>query len=197
MSLLLVKHSRYVERRSISHPRLFSTEDIIQVQVRFNTYHLIPLNADSQIRIFGLCVDHWSTGVLIFEMLTGDTPFYEHGMDQMTLFRSIVKAKFTLPSNKSEEACSMITGFLNKHASQRLGSLAQGEDDILEHPWFQSKDPIDFDELRTKARTAPMLPQIKDPLDSSNFEDWSHLEDKTKMKYPKLSTEYQKFFDGF
>jgi serine/threonine protein kinase len=40
--------------------------------------------------------DHWSQGVLIFEMLTGETPFYEAGMDQMELFQKIVYGKFDM-----------------------------------------------------------------------------------------------------
>ena len=38
--------------------------------------------------------DHWSLGVLTFEMLAGYTPFYKEGMDQMELFRAIVKGRY-------------------------------------------------------------------------------------------------------
>jgi len=136
--------------------------------------------------------DHWSLGVLIFEMLTGDTPFYKEGMEQMDLFRAIVKGRYQPPANISEEAGSVIKGFLSRDPAQRLGSLAGGEDDIPEHPWFKA---IDFQELQLKKITPPKVPKVKDPLDVSNFEDWSHLEDKSKMKFPKLSYAQKKVFE--
>ena len=113
--------------------------------------------------------DHWSLGVLIFEMITGDTPFYQSGMEQMDLFRSIAKAKFEMPSTIQKDAADMIRGFLTKDPNKRLGSLAGGEDDIYTHPWFNI---IDFVNLRKKSIKAPYKPNIKNPLDASNFENW-------------------------
>jgi len=124
-------------------------------------------------------------------MLTGDTPFYKEGMEQMDLFRAIVKGRFTPPTNVSPEANSMIKAFLNRDPAQRLGSLAGGEDDIALHPWFKD---IDFEELQHKNINPPKVPKVKDPLDASNFEDWSHLDDKSKMKFPKLTVAQKEVF---
>jgi len=138
--------------------------------------------------------DHWSLGVMIFEMITGETPFYEEGMEQMDLFRAIVRCKYTVPRKVSAQASSLIHAFVTKDPYHRLGSLKGGEDDVLNHPWFES---IDFEELRQEKIAAPFVPKIKDPLDASNFDDWSHLEDKAKKKYPKLTPEQEKIFDEF
>lgn len=138
--------------------------------------------------------DHWSLGVLIYEMLTGETPFYRSGMQQTDLFRSIVKCKYTLPDLPSPEASAIITALLTSDPAQRLGNLAGGEDDVAQHPWFAA---IVFDELRQKSLRAPKIPKIKDPLDASNFEDWGHLEDKTAMSFPPLTRDEAKVFDGF
>lgn len=138
--------------------------------------------------------DHWSLGVLIFEMLTGKTPFYEEGMEQMDLFRAIVKGRYKIPRTLSADATSIIQGFVTKDPNQRLGSLKGGEDDVLRHPWFKAIDP---EKLRNKEIPAPHVPKIKNPLDASNFDDWSHLEDKTKKKYPKLTAEQEKVFSTF
>lgn len=151
--------------------------------------------------------DHWSIGVMIYEMLFGDTPFYQEGMQQMDLFRTIVKGKYLVPETTSadepasEHVVSIIKGLLTKDPAQRLGSLAGGEDDVLEHTWFSNKlgknAAIDFTELRRKTIKAPTIPNIRNPLDSSNFEDWSHLTDKTRTKFPKLTAEQDKVFTGF
>jgi serine/threonine protein kinase len=138
--------------------------------------------------------DHWSLGVLIFELISGDTPFYEQGMDQMDLFRAIVKGEYFLPRNFSEKVGNIVDGFLTKNPAQRLGSLANREDDIYSHPWFAN---VNWDRFRQKLVKAPNVPKIKNPLDASNFDDWSHLEDKTKMDFPALKPAQEQLFDAF
>jgi len=139
--------------------------------------------------------DHWSLGVLTYEMLTGKTPFYMEGMNQMDLFRAIVKGIFTLPPDgTSSLACDIIRGFLTRNPSQRLGSLAGGEDDVFSHQWFED---LDFVKLRNQELEPPFLPTLKDLLDASHFEDWSHLEDKTHKKYPRLTREQAAIFADF
>ena len=138
--------------------------------------------------------DHWSLGILIFELFTGNTPFYLDGMEQMDLFRAIVKGKYKMPKSIHGDGADIVKGLLNKDPYQRLGSFKGGVDDILNHPWFSS---IDFDKLVNKDIKAPRVPKIKNPLDASNFDDWSHLEDKMKKKYPKLSAKHEAIFDEF
>ena len=138
--------------------------------------------------------DHWSLGILIFELLTGNTPFYKSGLSQMDLFRAIVKAKFDMPKKLSSTAQSIISALLVRNPTQRLGSLAEGENGILNHPWLSG---IDMDELRLKTLKAPKIPRIKDPLDASNFDDWSHLPDMTTKRFPKVSPQDQRVFQGF
>lgn len=131
---------------------------------------------------------------MIFEMLTGETPFYAEGMEQMDLFRAIVKSKYKIPRKVTPQAASIIQGFVNKNTSQRLGSLKGGEDDVLGHHWFNG---IDFEQLRQQEVKAPFVPKIRNPLDASNFDDWGHLEDKTKKKYPKLTPQQEAIFVPF
>jgi hypothetical protein len=138
--------------------------------------------------------DHWSLGVLLFEMFEGFTPFYIEGMDQMDLFRAIARGRYDVPKKISREAKSILAGFLTTDPNLRLGSLAGGEQDIYHHSWFKS---IDFEKLRNKEISAPFMPDIKDPLDASNFSDWSHVDDKLKKKYPKVDKSHQAIFEKF
>lgn len=140
--------------------------------------------------------DHWGTGVIIYELLTGETPFYKNGMEQMDLFRAIVKCRLNLPEEMPESAKQIIQDLIRRDPSKRLGKLSGGEDDILDHKFFSDHD-IDFDSLRLKDCKPPTIPKIKNSRDSSNFEDWSYLEDKTDTKFPALDPKDQVIFKDF
>jgi serine/threonine protein kinase len=129
-------------------------------------------------------------------MIFGETPFYKEGMQQLDLFRAIVKCQYSLPSKTtcSPEVTDLLAGLLRKDPNKRLGSLKAGEDDICGHSWLAN---IDVDKLREKEIKPPKVPQIKDPLDTSNFEDWSHLEDNGKKRYPKITARQEAIFEGF
>jgi serine/threonine protein kinase len=143
--------------------------------------------------------DHWSLGCLIYEMLTGRTPFYEGGMDQSALFKAIVKGVFPMARGISNDAQSILLGLLTRNPNRRLGCPAThggngNFDDILYHPWLCT---IDHEALLLKDIPAPSVPKIKDPFDRSNFDDWSHVEDKRKVTYPKLKQSQELLFEGF
>ena len=139
--------------------------------------------------------DHWSFGILIYEMLTGENPFYYEGMDQMTLFRCIVQDMYEpIAVDVSFAAEDLIDKLLVKDPTLRLGSLAKGEQDIFEHAWFESLDLV---ALRAFALPAPWVPAIEDPMDTRFFDDWSHLDDRTMGTYPPLKEADEALFDNF
>jgi serine/threonine protein kinase len=101
--------------------------------------------------------DNWSLGVLIYELLEGENPFYYHGMDQMALFEAICTEKYyPMAKEVSPEALELIDKLLRKNPNMRLGTFR--EKDILAHPWFSSLDVV---KLRNKEVEAPWIP---DPL---------------------------------
>lgn len=115
-------------------------------------------------------------------------------MDQMELFRAIVQDRVHYPNHIKPEAKAYIQGLLVKKPSRRLGSGQGGIDDLFTQPWFKN---VDFAKLRHKEYKAPFVPKIGNPLDTSNFEDWSGMEDKMHAKYPKLNASDESIFDEF
>ncbi|CAJ1968559.1 unnamed protein product [Cylindrotheca closterium] len=105
----------------------------------------------------GVGVDHWALGVMIYEMLSGENPFWYEGIDTMTLYEIVVKDEpYPLEKEHSDPIVeNLIDGLLEKDPSQRLGVLAGKDKDILFHPWF---DGWDLQELRHKKIKAPWLP---------------------------------------
>lgn len=140
-------------------------------------------------------VDYWAFGILIYEMLVGQSPFYCN--DQMRLFKKIVQGKFAYPASRpvSKAADDLIQRLLQRHQSKRLGNLKGGHVDVQKHPWFSD---IDLPKLLKRELKAPWKPQIKDALDASNFDDYSSMErEENTGRKPKLSSKEQAVFKEF
>jgi len=138
-------------------------------------------------------VDYWSFGVLIYEMIVGQSPFYLYGTDQVSLFKRIVMVKYQCPSNVKDDAKDVIKKLLTRRQASRIGNLSRGHLDIKDHPWFAS---LDFDKLNSKKLKAPWLPKISNPLDARNFDDFSRVE-REKFRGKPLSSTEQKLFTDF
>lgn len=95
---------------------------------------------------YGRAVDWWGTGVVMYEMICGRLPFYNRDHD--VLFALILMEEVRFPRNISQEARSLLTGFLVKIPSQRLGG---GPDDVKEiqaHPFFASINWTDLEQKK-------------------------------------------------
>lgn len=122
--------------------------------------------------------DYWSLGCLMYEMVSGQTPFYDENIDQITLFKRIVHGRYRFPSGYfSDVAQDLIRGMLANKSTQRLGCLAQGERDIKDHPFLEE---INWGKLGKRLMKAPWVPRLRDPLDASCFESWDHLDVSTQ-----------------
>jgi len=118
------------------------------------------------------------------------------------LLRRIVACAYAFPDKDLhgievvDDAKDLITGLLTRNPQQRLGSFANGDDDIKNHPWFGGI--FNSDDLVNKKFQAPWKPNIKDEKDASNFDDYSHEEDEMYVSYPdELSAEQQQLFAEF
>ena len=110
--------------------------------------------------------DHWSWGVLLYEMIMGLTPFYDGIVDQMGLFKNIIKRKMEPYQDNliSAEGKDLIDRILVVEPEHRLGSFAAADKDIKEHPFFND---INWTELQNMNAKVPFKPKVKDPLDGS------------------------------
>uniref|UniRef100_A0A3B4DUV5 protein kinase C n=1 Tax=Pygocentrus nattereri TaxID=42514 RepID=A0A3B4DUV5_PYGNA len=128
-------------------------------------------------------VDWWGLGVLIYEMLVGESPF--PGDDEEEVFDSIVNDEVRYPRFLSPESVSIIQKLLQKNPEKRLGAGEHDANEVKRHWFFKG---VDWEALLAKRVKPPFLPTIKTDADVSNFD-----EEFTRLK-PMLTPPQTPFF---
>ncbi|XP_059231295.1 serine/threonine-protein kinase N2 [Mustela nigripes] len=140
-------------------------------------------------------VDWWGLGVLIYEMLVGESPF--PGDDEEEVFDSIVNDEVRYPRFLSTEAISIMRRLLRRNPERRLGAGEKDAEDVKKHPFFRL---IDWSALMDKKVKPPFVPTIRGREDVSNFDDefTSEAPILTPPREPRiLSEEEQEMFRDF
>ena len=151
--------------------------------------------------------DWWSFGILIYELLYGNTPFFN--MDKTRMFDLINNGSISYPKfiqiegedkprnyKVSDEAKNLISKLLEKDPGTRMGR--NGIKEVKKHPFFSG---ISFDDLKKKKIKAPFKPNIpKDEKDiTSNFdEEYLNLEiSESPTEEWARDKEYENWFEDF
>uniref|UniRef100_A0A674F319 protein kinase C n=1 Tax=Salmo trutta TaxID=8032 RepID=A0A674F319_SALTR len=111
-------------------------------------------------------VDWWGLGVLIYEMLVGESPF--PGDDEEEVFDSIVNDEVRYPRFLSTEAIAIMRRLLRRNPERRLGSGEKDADEIKKQPFFRG---LDWEALLQRKLPPPFVPSIKGQEDVSNFDE--------------------------
>ena len=134
---------------------------------------------------YNCCVDWWSFGILIFEMLYSESPFCGENLNKT--FQLIQKCHLEFPSNHtpydiSSKVKNLIKHLLIHEPEKRLG-FAGGSTEIKDHPFFKD---VEFQLLRNE--TPPIIPELSGPLDTHYFDNVEHcdqIEDKSNVINPE------------
>ncbi|XP_051502762.1 ribosomal protein S6 kinase alpha-5-like isoform X1 [Myxocyprinus asiaticus] len=113
-------------------------------------------------------VDWWSMGVLMYELLTGGSPFTVDGDENShsDIAERIMKKDPPFPKDMGPLAKDIVQQLLIKDPKKRLGSGPSGAQDVKSHPFYQK---MNWEDLAAKKVPAPFKPVIRDELDVSNF----------------------------
>ncbi|KAH7482407.1 hypothetical protein KRP22_008291 [Phytophthora ramorum] len=114
-------------------------------------------------------VDYWALGILIFELMTGSAPFY--AQDPMQIYALIIQGNIKFPAYMGRASVDLVQKLLCQNPARRLGNMKHGIKDIINHRWFSS---FQWESLRNKSMRPPIVPQVRDDFDTSNFEDFRH-----------------------
>uniref|UniRef100_A0A3Q1CR21 Protein kinase C n=1 Tax=Amphiprion ocellaris TaxID=80972 RepID=A0A3Q1CR21_AMPOC len=116
-------------------------------------------------------VDWWSFGVLLYEMLIGQSPF--HGRDEEELFQSIRTDNPAYPQWLSKAAKDILVKLFVREPEERLGVKGN----IRQHSFFSSTD---WNALEQRQVAPPFRPTLTSPSDCSNF-DKEFINEKPRL----------------
>uniref|UniRef100_F7G6Y7 Protein kinase C n=1 Tax=Monodelphis domestica TaxID=13616 RepID=F7G6Y7_MONDO len=122
---------------------------------------------------YNTSVDWWSFGVLLYEMLIGQSPF--HGQDEEELFHSIRMDNPLYPNWLQKDAKDLLVKLFVREPERRLGVKG----DIRLHTFFRE---INWEDLERKEIEPPFKPKVKSPSDCSNF-DKEFLNEKPRLSF--------------
>ncbi|KAF6198270.1 hypothetical protein GE061_008017 [Apolygus lucorum] len=143
---------------------------------------------------YNQCVDWWSFGILLYEMLVGQSPF--SGCDEDHLFWSICNERPHMPRHLSQPAVSVLRDLLEKDWKKRLGSSEFGSQDVMNHSFFNG---MKWHLLERRQVDPPYKPHTKHPLDTKYF-DRAFTSEKpvlTPVDKAILESMDQTQFEGF
>merc|ERR1719335_1342285 len=114
---------------------------------------------------YNRAVDWWATGICVFIMMSGRSPF--DAEDVMQIYKNIVKGfkKETFPDNFSPLLIELIKGLCRKKPEERLPMGPGGLKNLREHPWYQG---YSWDSIAKKTWTAPYIPPTNSAEDFKN-----------------------------
>lgn len=140
-NILVGAHGR-VKLCDFGFARAMSSNTVVLTSIKGTPLYMAPELVKEQ--PYDLTVDLWSLGVILYELLVGQPPFYTNSI--YSLVNHIVKDPVEYPANISPELRSFLQGLLRKDPRQRLSWP-----DLLEHPFVRETEE---DRLRHRREDA-------------------------------------------
>ena len=149
------------------------------------------------------CVDYFSLGVILYELLMGKRPY--HGHNKKDLRKDIVSRQARIKEDnipdgfvKSDtflDCANFINSLLERKKEKRLGF--NGFEEVKNHPWL-----IDFnwDDLINKRMSPFFIPPLSDNnYDKKYCNEPDKIGDETQNEYEtiKNKVDYNKYFQNY
>jgi len=110
-------------------------------------------------------VDWWSFGILIYELLTGKTPFCKSNKDSVyEIFLRILQNKVWFPIGFDSKSRELVSRLTYPHLEKRLTN----PDEIKNHSYFT----IPWRSVGDRKLVPPFVPRITDTGDTHYFKNY-------------------------
>ncbi|KAL8694112.1 MAG: hypothetical protein Q9218_001165 [Villophora microphyllina] len=140
----------------------------------------------------GTAVDWWAFGILVYEFLVGQPPFWNS--NPMKIYEMICEGKLKFPREFDPNARDLISGLCTVNPTHRLGNLTGGVGRVKSHPFFAS---IDWEALYYRKQKGPIIPNLRHPADTSNFDDYDAAPEQKSVYTKEMASKYDHEFKDF
>jgi len=149
-------------------------------------------------KLYGMSVDWWSFGILVYEMLSGISPFGSDSEDEGNVYHQILHSKLRFPNDIKGSTRKFIEELLVRDPTKRLGCHPKSETEIKKHDYFKNINWKDVEERKVKPQ---FIPETKDEKDTSNFDPEFTNEKLTICQKERQTIEFEEYyrneFEGF
>ncbi|KAF2431022.1 hypothetical protein EJ08DRAFT_649326 [Tothia fuscella] len=94
----------------------------------------------------------------------------------------------------SPDARSLISALCTVDTSKRLGNMKGGASTVKAHPWFRG---INWDDLYHRRTHGPIVPHLRGPADTRNFDDYDDEPEGREPYTNDLADKYEGSFSDF
>lgn len=147
---------------------------------------------------YGLEVDVWSLGAMMFELVCGRLPFGRESDPQEDILDAAVHDELQFPSwYRDSEGRELMAGLLTKEPHLRLGAGLGGISLIKDSPFFGGPSECLLDQIIGREMQPPLVPRFEQYSNERQLLDTVSLSDSeelgTEGKHGKITAAFRRF----
>lgn len=153
------------------------------------------LEAEGRMCSYGTESDYWSFGVVLYELIYNDVPFY--GETNTAVYSNIMNYETTLqfPRDQDADITPESEDFIRNLITCRQKRFGQkgSTTEIKNHKWFTDNNAWSWDNIQNEP--VPIPPELKSETDTSYFDEVSEVNDN-KANYDENFGNESREFNG-
>ncbi|GMF35530.1 unnamed protein product [Phytophthora lilii] len=113
-----------------------------------------------------VAVDCWGLGILIYEMVVGDSPFSSPDEDHLAVCRNILQGHIAFPADCDPAWKSIVQALLQRQPEKRASMIAGSLLDVRKEKWLAD---FDWESFTQRSMPTPWIPDVTSEIDTRYF----------------------------
>ncbi|ETI37775.1 AGC/PKA protein kinase [Phytophthora nicotianae P1569] len=114
----------------------------------------------------GVAVDCWGLGILIYEMIVGDSPFSSPDEDHLAVCRNILHGHISFPLDCDPDWKAIVLALVQRQPEKRASMIAGSLLDIRREKWLAD---FDWESFIQRTMPTPWIPDVTSEIDTKYF----------------------------